>query len=569
MALDGIRIDTIPVTSLSFVLLVVLAVPVSPLATPVGATVAGPVTDAPGGATDASPTVYDSSTGHESAPHDNESARPDPESDVLGWERGVWYDEPIDVDQSDGLTEAEEDLLVARTMARVERLRGLEFTDDVDVRFLARSTYQETVVPNTTFGASKTEQLWEATFVWGENEEADAKIRRYLANAVLGYAAEEGVEGITIVTRNGRHVVDEGVLAHELVHVLQDQHYDLSDARYQRDTWDGELAKDGIVEGEAAYLDYLYESRCEGAWNCTDTPSNWSGASVADVGVYPTLSFQPYSDGAVYVGQLVERGGWEAVAAVHREPPTSSEQIVHVTDETPRDLSVADRSADGWTRQQVEVVGEVGLFGMFLQQSRLHPENATIDQSTLRDTDVAYDSLNYSAPPSEGWDGDELVGYSNDTHEGYVWRLAWDSEADARQFAAAYETLLRSYGARRIDERVWRIPETRNGFADAFHVTREGSTVTIVNAPSVRALGDVRTTLRGTLPVQSSTRTNESTSRTTPPKTSTRSTASSGATAGVTDHGSDSAPATGVPGFGALAGLVALAGAAAISMRRQ
>jgi len=29
----------------------------------------------------------------------------DPDEDVIGWEDGVWYDESIDVNQSDGLTD--------------------------------------------------------------------------------------------------------------------------------------------------------------------------------------------------------------------------------------------------------------------------------------------------------------------------------------------------------------------------------------------------------------------------------------------------------------------------------
>ncbi|HKL30417.1 MAG TPA: hypothetical protein VJ898_14260, partial [Natrialbaceae archaeon] len=59
------------------------------------------------------------------------AAPPDPDEDVIGWENGYWYDESIDVDQSDGLSDAELDRFVARTMARVERIRGLEFRENV------------------------------------------------------------------------------------------------------------------------------------------------------------------------------------------------------------------------------------------------------------------------------------------------------------------------------------------------------------------------------------------------------------------------------------------------------
>ncbi|QLH75768.1 hypothetical protein HZS55_02290 [Halosimplex rubrum] len=53
---------------------------------------------------------------------------PDPETDRLGWEGGYWYNETIDVNQTDGLSESERSALVARTMARVERVDGRDRT---------------------------------------------------------------------------------------------------------------------------------------------------------------------------------------------------------------------------------------------------------------------------------------------------------------------------------------------------------------------------------------------------------------------------------------------------------
>jgi hypothetical protein len=59
--------------------------------------------------------------------------RNDPMTDELGWENGYWYDEPLSVTTADGLNESEREAVVARTMARVERVRGLEFEQSVPV----------------------------------------------------------------------------------------------------------------------------------------------------------------------------------------------------------------------------------------------------------------------------------------------------------------------------------------------------------------------------------------------------------------------------------------------------
>ncbi|MFC7190435.1 hypothetical protein ACFQL7_11610 [Halocatena marina] len=65
-----------------------------------------------------------------------QSAPPDPNTDTLGWESGYWYNESITVDQSDGLSESELDAFLARSMARVEHIRRLEFTEQVEIEFV-------------------------------------------------------------------------------------------------------------------------------------------------------------------------------------------------------------------------------------------------------------------------------------------------------------------------------------------------------------------------------------------------------------------------------------------------
>ncbi|MFC6726211.1 Hvo_1808 family surface protein, partial [Halobium palmae] len=205
---------------------------------------------------------------------------------------------------------------------------------------------------------------------------------------------------------------------------------------------------------------------------------------------------QPYSDGPAFVYQLYRRGGWSAVNDAYANPPASTEQVIHpekYPEEGPVDVSVADRSGPAWSRfdlrSNAETMGEVTLFAMLYH-------NGAVERDLAADV-TPLSPYDYSHPASAGWAGDRVVPYRNEAGEnGYVYRIAFDSAADAREFEGAYRTVLTEElgGEVRGDAagpgRVIRIPEDRP-YGDAFRVYRQGDTVTIVNAPSEDGLDAV------------------------------------------------------------------------------
>jgi len=482
-----------------------------------------------------------------------DAAPPDPDADVIGWENGYWYNESIDVDQSDGLSDAELDRFVARTMARVERLRGLEFREDVTIEFVSRDGMRE-IARNRTFGSSANDGVWEALFLVGEDRDAREEFARYHGELVLGFAAEEGAEKVFLVTANpDRPRTDEIVLAHELTHVLQHQHYDLYQDKYDPPTLDGEFGKDGVVEGEATLVHKRYQDRCTGAWECVPTPSGW-----ADVGSYSgsglrLLFYQPYADGGAYVNSLVERGGWEAVAAAHESLPASSEQVIHRSDEEPAPISIDDTARGGWAvvelgETRAQRLGEAAVFAFFRAQAWRHdiPE---LSGAFEGGQDGPFDAYNFTSRPSAGWGNDRLLVYRDDDASGYVWKTVWDTERDAREFAEAYVAVLEANGATRGGQSVFVIEE--GPFADAFRVVRDGDTVTIVNGPTVGALGEIRPRATDATP----TATTESTDPT-PTPTDTEPPNTTSVSAETTDSPAEDGGS--VPGFGVVAAVVAL-----------
>jgi len=86
-------------------------------------------------------------------------------------------------------------------------------------------------------------------------------------------------------------------------------------------------------------------------------------------------------------------------------------------------------------------------------QEFLNIEDGSVDRS---------DPFDYTTTPVEGWDGERMWIYESDDGEtAYTWRIAWDSQRDAKQFAETYRNLLQYWGAEQRDNGVWRIPEGR------------------------------------------------------------------------------------------------------------
>jgi hypothetical protein len=417
--------------------------------------------------------------------------REDPDDDPIGWEDGYWYDDPVPVTTEDGLNESEREAVVARAMARVEEIRGLEFKETVPVEVITRQEYRERRRgggTDTPGGPSTydlwNEQVWEALYLNGEDESIAQRFDTVFSESVVGFYSP-GKDEIVIVSDSETPVLDRATLAHELVHALQDQHLSLGGSP---DTQDAQLAVDGIVEGDANLVEAEYESRCRGEWSCLERPERGGGGGTLD-GVFLTI-FTPYAAGPGLVADLRERSGgdWDAVNDAYDEFPDSTEQVIHpeaYPDEKPVDVRVADRTRNGWARfdleQDTDTVGEASIYAM-LWANDVVPGG---DRSPYQ----------YAFEASEGWGGDTLVPYQKSASDGeqygYVWRIEWDTTADAREFHEAYRQVLNSKDAREVRDGVYVIDE--GGYADAFRVTIEGRTVTVVNAPTRADLRDVRT----------------------------------------------------------------------------
>jgi len=443
---------------------------------------------------------------------------PDPESDVKGWENGVWYNESLPVDASDGLNESELAMVVNRSMARVEYVRNVEFERDVPVSVISREEYadrQSGGGGGDDAAAVREEARLEALFLVGEGTDAGREQSETRSATVQGFYSPSNDE-ITIVAPTDTPEVDEVTLAHELVHAYQFRGN--LDVRFPSEpTRDERRALVALIEGDANYVDGKVEARCEGAWSClgtddgggtttrstappttaesTATPTTESGAAQPrpNMGLY-LLSYFPYAEGEEYVAAVHDDGGWAAVNDLYADPPASSEQVIHRVDDAAGSVSVRDRSTDAWSRvgggdADGVVMGEADVATMFAATLYDDREGSLVTREQFL-TDDGPVPITYGLPPSDGWDGDRFHAYERDGGDtAYVWRLAFDSDAEARAFADAYRDLLRYHDADRERAGVFVVDD--GPYADAFAVDVDGDRVTIVNAPTADDLGDV------------------------------------------------------------------------------
>ncbi len=124
------------------------------------------------------------------------------------------------------------------------------------------------------------------------------------------------------------------VMAHELTHALQDQHFNLR--RFEKGLdgeSDAELAAHALIEGDATLSMTLYMIKnplVALAFTRSLTGLSASSKEFNDAprALRETLIF-PYSQGAEWATDVYKRGGWKMVSAAYAKLPLSTEQILH------------------------------------------------------------------------------------------------------------------------------------------------------------------------------------------------------------------------------------------------
>jgi hypothetical protein len=332
------------------------------------------------------------------APEQTETDSPD----HLGYYNGYWYNDTLDIDPTNGLTESEKRALVSRAMARVQLLRGLEFEEYVEVEIVTRETFRSETGSVTTSNPGDGVRALdnaqhEALFLVGPDEDVIEVRRGNRGDTVLGFY-QPSTERLVIVSANDPATLDDELtLAHELLHALQDQHFNLSTLNGH--TLDAVNARNGLVEGDASVVEQEYQRNCEtGEWECVDVETGGTSTAPGEdfhVGVY-LVSFFPYAEGPTFIRHHRDRGGWERIDAMYDDVPSASAEVVYPEtygSGAYGQATVTDRSAANWQRVRTNrgvnhsEVGQSGLVSMFAYTAFEGDRPGVIDPDEFRNLD--------------------------------------------------------------------------------------------------------------------------------------------------------------------------------------
>ncbi|HVF87957.1 MAG TPA: DUF6782 family putative metallopeptidase [Pyrinomonadaceae bacterium] len=249
------------------------------------------------------------------------------------------------------------------------------------------------------------------------------------------------------------------VMAHELTHALQDQHFNLRRfEKWPKGDSDAELAAHALIEGDATLAMMYYALRSPKTAGAGATPPEADDSTIDQLNKAPralreSLLF-PYERGMNWAFQVHKRSGWDGLSQAFTKPPQSTEQIMHpdkyFVGEMPVKVEAPNLAAKlgaRWRRTDYDVHGEWSFYlvlGEFLKDDAQAKKAAA------------------------GWSGDRFALYEGARPEEVMIAMlsVWDTERDAREFFEAYarRTDLRYETARSgaaITSYEWRTKEGR------------------------------------------------------------------------------------------------------------
>jgi len=233
------------------------------------------------------------------------------------------------------------------------------------------------------------------------------------------------------------------VMAHELTHALQDQHFDLERFITRVPGNDDEMmAKAALIEGEAllVMLQYTLEPFGTSVFDIQDIRKMTESQRSLMEAQFPVFasapdylketSLFPYTYGASFVQFLIKTSSWKDLEDVYTKTPLSTEQIIHPEKykndpDSPVNIpEITDLPPEFGTNPEQFYSNVLVEFTLFLVLGQfLNPEESEI--------------------ASAGWDGDRVQLFESEDKK-TILRLetVWDSNSDATEFFEAYKKLV-------------------------------------------------------------------------------------------------------------------------------
>lgn len=335
--------------------------------------------------------------------------------------------------------------------AEVEKLRGLAFLRPVQVRLTDNRGFLEYVKKRQELSMSpgrieRDETVAKLLGLIAPDLDLVATFEKFVAEQVGGFYDPSTDTFFLMESFTGG--IAKVILAHELTHALDDQHFDI----------DGTLEK----LGEDSDATFAYHAVVEGSG--TATMNRWTlqklgekALDTTDLTAASTLGSKGLSEAPPYIwkpliaaylrgeGFLVRTAGMniamkaaenEDVRRAFKDPPRSSEQILHPEkywDEARRDEPRQVRFDVAGLSPEWKVLGEDTLGELVLALVAAPLDRKGFDAANP----LAILGLRYTNEAAEGWGGDRVVLLAKGDLRCIDFVTVWDRPEDAREFEAA------------------------------------------------------------------------------------------------------------------------------------
>lgn len=339
-------------------------------------------------------------------------------------------------DLLDAKQRAEDAVTTAAQRSDIQRsvadLRQLPFLQPVNFREIPRSDLPEILrqklaqqVPDREMG--DTEVALSAMGLLPRGLDLKKTYLALLGEQVGAFYDQHSKELFTFSGQSLNNAQNRVILAHELTHALEDQHFNLLRLPLEaKGNDDRALAASALVEGDATLVMNRYMTDNLSAAVLKDSLAGALSTDVRQLAAAPrylreSLLF-PYLRGLEFCQALYAREGWDALARAFEHPPASTAEILHPA----RYLAQPRQDPVAITFSRTVVLGQNPLVDNVLGEFGVRQLLAL----GLKDDPAA-------AQAAEGWRGDRYLVYGDAKASSYVWQTCWNDQSGAERFSAA------------------------------------------------------------------------------------------------------------------------------------
>ncbi len=317
---------------------------------------------------------------------------------------------------------------IAEVADQVESVRALEFDRAVNVEPITEAemdrrltNYLATYYPKRFY--ARRSEAWKTIGALPRDVGYLEAIDAYQQGQVLGFYNSQNEE--LVYTGDAElNRIEQFVLAHELTHAIDDQHFDLDRldglaGSCQEERFQAAL---GIVEGSANHFatQVLIRFPIEEIGSIPGDGAGEVPPFIVEIQAYP------YTTGQRFADALSDANGPSAIDEALETFPTTTEQVMHPTKfphEVGESLDVPDFAptfGEDWRDLDAMVVGELWL------KALLH----------LRLEDQV------AATAAAGWDGGTYRAWTDGDDVAVIMSTVWDTPKDAQEFSRELERWL-------------------------------------------------------------------------------------------------------------------------------